>query len=175
MVPQSDTLPTISTITGSDVTITTVNHADGTSYRVFEPAPRLYPWDTRHRRLAAQKSTDRSLQAMTRGELRNPMNDAQLEHGLFDRARQSETWLSQEAETRRWQFFLVVATLSILPFISPIAFWGGFNTALSWHTHGEVDRFSVQQRRILLADMIVSWLVFIAVVVFVLLTYVVHH
>lgn len=171
MVSQSDTRPTISTINGSDVTITTVNNLDGTSYRVFEPAPRLYPWDTRHRRLAAQKSTDRSLQAMTRGELCNPMNDAQLERPLL----KSEAWLSQEAETRRWQFFLVVAILSILPFISPIAFWGGFNTALSWHTHGEVDRFSVRQRRILLAEMIISWLVFIAITVFVIITYVAHH
>lgn len=171
MVSQSDTRPTISTINGSDVTITTVNNLDGTSYRVFEPAPRLYPWDTRHRRLAAQKSTDRSLQAMTRGELRNPMNDAQLERALL----KSEAWLSQEAEMRRWQFFLVVAILSILPFISPIAFWGGFNTALSWHTHGEVDRFSVRQRRILLAEMIISWLVFIAITVFFIITYVVHH
>lgn len=169
MVPQSDTRPTISTINGSDVTITTVNNLDGTSYRVFEPAPRLYPWDTRHRRLAAQKSTDRSLQAMTRGELRNPMNDAQLERGLL----MEEAWLSKEAETCRWQFFLCIAFLSILPFISPIAFFGGFNSALSWHTHGEVDRFSVRQRRILLAEMIVFWLVFIAVVIFVILTYVV--
>lgn len=171
MVPQSDTRPTISTINGSDVTITTVNNLDGTSYRVFEPAPRLYPWDTRHRRLAAQKSTDRSLQAMTRGELRNPMNDAQLERGLL----MEEAWLSKEAETCRWQFFLCIAFLSILPFISPIAFFGGFNSALSWHTHGEVDRFSVRQRRILLAEMIVFWLVFIAVVIFVILTYVVHR
>lgn len=171
MVPQSDTRPTISTINGSDVTITTVSNLDGTSYRVFEPAPRLYPWDTRHRRLAAQRSTDRSLQAMTRGELRNPMNDAQLQRSLLV----EEPWLSNEAATRRWQLFLCIAFLSILPFISPIAFFGGFNTALSWHTHGEVDRFSVRQRRILLVEMIVSWLIFIAVVIFVILTYAVRR
>lgn len=175
MVLDSDTRPTISTINGSDVTITTISHADGSTYRIFDPAPRLYPWDTRHRRLAAQKSTDRSLQAMTRGDLRNPVNDAQFDRGLFDFGRQSETWLSPEAEKCRWQFFLLVAIFSILPFISPIAFCGGFDAALSWHTHGEIDRFSVRQRRILLAELIISWLVFVAIVVFVILTYVTHR
>lgn len=171
MVSESDTRPTISTVNGSDVSVTTINHANGTYYRVFEPAPRLYPWDTRHRRLATQKSTDRSLQAMTRGELLNPMNDAQIQRGIL----RSEAWLSQQAQTHRWQFFLVVAILSILPFISPIAFWGGFNSALSWHTHGEVDQFSVRQRQMLLVEMIVSWLVFIALIIFVVLTYVVQR
>lgn len=171
MVAHSDTRPTISTINGSDVTISTVNNPDGTSYRIFDPPPRLYPWDTRHRRLAAQKSTDRSLQAMTRGDLRNPMNDAQLQQALL----WQEAWLSQDAQKRRWRFFFVVAILSVLPFISPIAFWGGFNSALSWHTHGEVDRFSVRQRRILLAEMIISWLLFVAITVFVIIANVGHR
>lgn len=174
MMPE-DTRPTISTINGSDVTITTITNADGSSYRVFDPAPRLYPWDTRHRCLATQQSTDRSLQAMTRRDIRKPFNETRFERGLFRSAKTSEPWLSQESEKRRWQFFLVVASLSILPFISPIAFFGGFNTALSWHTHGEVDHFSIPQRRVLLAEMVISWLLFVGVVVFIILAFAIHH
>lgn len=70
---------------------------------------------------------------------------------------------------------MIVAIASILPFISPIALGGGFNTALSWHTRGEVDRFSAPQMRFLFLEMVTSMIVVVTVAVFVTLKLALHH
>lgn len=174
LVPGDDTLPTIiSTTTSSELTITTIRQPDGTQYRLFYPAPRLYPWDRLHRRAAAQQSTDRSLQRITG---RSYASLGHMERGaIHRRVYGTEAWLTNNAEARRRSFFLVVALLSIFPFVSPIALCGGFNSALSWHTHGEIDRFSTNQRRCLMVEAIIAFLLFIAIIIFVVIKYALHH
>lgn len=174
LVAGDDTRPTIiSTTTGSDLTITTIREPDGTQYRIFYPAPRLYPWDRIHRRAAAQKSTDRSLQRITGRSYNNLDN---MERGtVYRRVHGTETWLSVNAQARRRSFFIIVALLSLFPFVSPIALCGGFNSALSWHTRGEVDRFSTNQRRCLMVEAILAFLFVIAIIVFVVIKYALHH
>lgn len=173
LVAGDDTRPTIiSTTTGSDLTITTIREPDGTQYRIFYPAPRLYPWDRIHRRTAAQKSTDRSLQRITGRSYNNLDN---MERGtIYRRVHGSGTWLSDNAQARRRSFFLIVALLSLFPFVSPIALCGGFNSALSWHTHGEVDRFSTNQRRCLMVEAIIAFLFVLAIIIFVVIKYALH-
>lgn len=169
-----DTRPTIvSTTTGSDLTITTVCQPDGTQYRIFYPPPRLHPWDRLHRRTAAQKSTDRSLQRITGRSFNNLDN---MERGAVHRRfHGTDVWLSQKAEARRRSFFLIVALLSLFPFVSPIALCGGFNSALSWHTHGEVDRFSTNQRRCLMVEAAIAFLSVIAIITYVVIKYGLHQ
>lgn len=169
LVPGDDTRPTVSTITGSDLTITTIRQQDGTQYRIFSPPPRLYPWDRVHRRNAAHKSTDRSLQRIT-GQVFSRFDNMER-GGVHQRLCDADVWLSAHAQTRRRSFFLIVALLSILPFVSPIALCGGFNSALSWHTRGEVDRFSRNQRRCLMVEAITAFFAVIAIIVFVVIKY----
>lgn len=172
-VPGDDTRPTISTTTGSDLTITTIRQPDGTQYRIFYPSPRLYPWDRLHRRTAAQKSTDRSLQRIT-GQGFNSLDN--MERGaVHRRVHDTDAWLSDNAHARRRSFFFIVALLSIFPFVSPIALCGGFNSALSWHTRGEVDRFSTNQRRCLMVETIIALFSVIAIIVFVVIKYGLHN
>lgn len=174
LIAGDDTRPTIiSTTTGSDLTITTVRQPDGTQYRIFYPAPRLYPWDRLHRRTAAQKSTDRSLQRITGRSYNNLDN---MERGtVHRRVHGTEAWLSDNAQARRRSLFLIVALLSLFPFVSPIALCGGFDSALSWHTHGEVDRFSTNQRRCLMVEAIIAFLFVIAIIIFVVVKYALHN
>ncbi|KAJ0115838.1 hypothetical protein J7T55_004007 [Diaporthe amygdali] len=173
LVAGGDSHPTISTTTGSDLTVTTIRQPDGTQYRIFDPAPRLYPWDRLHRRTAAQKSTDRSLQRIT-GRIFNNLDD--MERGaVYRRVHDTEPWLSDNAKAKRRSLFLIVALLSIFPFVSPIALCGGFNSVLSWHTHGEVDRFSTKQRRCLMIEAIIAFLSVIAIIIFVVIKYALHH
>lgn len=143
------------------MTIHRVNNLDGSRDVVFNPAPHLYPWDWRQRRAAAPKSTDPSLANMTRGRL--PVNEA------------DNPWRSYQEDHRRNAFFLMIAIASVLPFISCIALSGGFNSALSWYTKGELDHFSRGQRRFLLVEMMVSVVILTAVVVFVVLKFAAHH
>lgn len=169
LVSGDETRPTISTATGSDLTITTIRQQDGTQYRIFSPSPRLYPWYRLHRSNAAQKSTDRSLQRIT-GQVFSSLDN--MERGaIHQRLCDADAWLSEHAQTRRRSFFLIVALLSIFPFVSPIALCGGFNSALSWHTHGEVDRFSRNQRRCLMVEAITAFFAVIAIIVFVVVKY----
>ena len=173
LIPGDDTRPTISTTTGSDLTITTIRQPDGRQHRIFYPSPRLYPWDRLHRGTAAQKSTDRSLQRIT-GQGFNSLDN--MERGaVHRRVHDTEAWLSDNAHARRRSFFLIVALLSIFPFVSPIALCGGFNSALSWHTRGEVDRFSTNQRRCLMVEAIIAFFSVIATIVFVVIKYGLHN
>lgn len=174
LIAGDDTRPTIiSTTTGSDLTITTIREPDGTQYRIFYPPPRLHPWDQIHRRTAAQKSTDRSLQRITGRSYYNLDN---MERGtIYRRVHGTEAWLSENADARRRSFFLIVALLSVFPFVSPIALCGGFNSALSWHTHGEISRFSTNQRRCLMVEAIIAFLFVIAIIVFVVIKYALPH
>ncbi|KAG8163388.1 hypothetical protein KVR01_006685 [Diaporthe batatas] len=173
LVPGDDTLPTVSTTTGSDLTITTIRQRDGTQYRIFSPSPLLYPWDRLHRRNAAQKSTDRSLQRIT-GQGFSSLGN--MERGaVHQRLCDADFWLSEDAQARRHSFFLIVALLSIFPFVSPIALCGGFNSALSWHTGGEVDHFSRNQRRFLMVESITALFAVIAIIVFVVIKHGRHH
>lgn len=172
-VPVDDTRPTISTTTGSDLTITTIRQPDGTHYRIFYPPPRLYPWDRLHRRTAAQKSTDRSLQRIT-GQGFDSLDSTErgaVHPGVHD----TEAWLSDNARARRRSFFFVVALLSLFPFVSPIALSGGFNSTLSWHTRGEVNRFSTKQRQCLMVEAIIAFFSVIAIIVFVVIKYGFHN
>lgn len=161
MGAQNDTLPTISTANyGSGQRLHTLMFPDGSRQFRFDPEPRLVPWDQRHRRGLAPQSTDRSLQAIERGQ--------QGRHGLV-RVRysnKSERWFSPEADEKRRVFFLCIACFSVFPFISVIAIFGGFNKALSWITHGEVDRFSKRQHTILMTEAIFGLLGFVALVIF---------
>ncbi|POS73198.1 hypothetical protein DHEL01_v208410 [Diaporthe helianthi] len=169
LVPGDDTRPTISTTTGSDLAITTIRQRDGTRHRVFSPSPRLYPWDRLHHRTAAQKSTDRSLQRIT-GQVFSSLDN--MERGaVHQRVYDADFWLSENAQTRRRSLFFLVALLSIFPFVSPIALCGGFNSALSWHTRGEVDRFSRNQRHCLMVEAIIAFFAVIAIIVFVIIKY----
>ncbi|KAH8766836.1 hypothetical protein F5883DRAFT_671717 [Diaporthe sp. PMI_573] len=173
LIPGDDTRPTISTTTGSDLTITTIHQPDGRQHRIFYPSPRLYPWDRLHRGTAAQKSTDRSLQRIT-GQRFNSLDN--MERGaVHRRVHDTEAWLSDNAHARRRSFFFIVALLSIFPFVSPIALCGGFNSALSWHTRGEVDRFSTNQRRCLMVEAIIAFFFVIATIVFVVIKYGLHN
>ncbi|KAL1882252.1 hypothetical protein Daus18300_000738 [Diaporthe australafricana] len=169
-----DTRPTIiSTTTGSDLTVTTIRQPDGTQYRIFDPVPRLHPWDRIRRRTAAQKSTDRSLQRIT-GRSFNNLDD--MERGAaYRRIRDTESWVSDNAKARRREFFLIVALFSLFPFVSPIALCGGFNSALSWHTRGEVHRFSTKQRQFLMIEAIIAFLSVAAIIIFVVIKYALHH
>lgn len=172
LIVDDDTRPTVSTVTGSDVTITTITNEDGSQYRVFDPAPRLYPWDQRHRRPVTQKSTDQSLQRMARRALNNT---ADMERGIVSRrARDAEHWLSDEAKARRRGFFLIIALLGIFPFVSLLAIAGTLDSALSWHTRGEVDRFSSRQKRVFLAEFIIILMATLATFVFIAIKYSMH-
>lgn len=173
MIAEDDTRPTISTVSGSDVTITTIRNEDGSEYRIFDPVPRLYPWDQRHRRPATQKSTDQSLQRMAHRALNNPRD---MERGVVSRrARETEHWLSDEVKARRRGFFMVVALFGILPFVSMLALAGKLNSALSWHTHGEVDRFTSRQKRFLLAEFLITVMAALGAIIFVAIKYSGHH
>lgn len=168
LIAGDDTRPTISTVTGSDVTITTVQNGDGSQYRVFDPAPRLYPWDHRHRRAATQKSTDQSLQRMAYRGLNNPSD---MERGTVSRrARNTEHWLSDEAQARRRGFFLIMALLGLFPFVSLLAIAGTLDGALSWHTRGEVDHFTTRQKNFLLAEFLIVMMAVFAVVFYIALS-----
>ncbi|ROV89184.1 hypothetical protein VPNG_10208 [Cytospora leucostoma] len=165
LIAADDTRPTISTVTGSDVTITTIHNEDGSQYRVFDPAPRLYPWDHRHRRAATQKSTDKSLQRMAYRGLNNPID---MERGTVSRrARNTEHWLSDEAQARRRGFFLIIALLGLFPFVSLLAIAGTLDGALSWHTRGEVDHFTSRQKSFLLAEFLIMMMAVFAVIFFI--------
>lgn len=154
------------------MTITTITNEDGSQYRIFDPAPRLYPWDQRHRRPATQKSTDQSLQRMAHRALNN-IGD--MERGTMSRrARDAEHWLSDEAKARRRGFFLIIALLGVFPFISLLAISGTLDMALSWHTRGEVDRFSSRQKRFLLAEFIIMLMATLAIFVFIAIKYSMH-
>lgn len=172
MLPQDDTRPTISTVTTSDMTIHTVTQADGSQAYIFDPPPRLQPHGWYQRRGAAPQSTDPSLAQIHLGEQPNPVNDAIVSRR---RRQHHEPSISGLGQQRRRVFFMIIAIASILPFISPIALCGGFNTALQWHTRGEVDRFSPRQTRFLFIEMIASVVVLTAVVVFVVLKFAVHR
>ena len=173
MIAEDDTRPTISTVSGSDVTITTIRNEDGSQYRVFDPAPRLYPWDQRLRRPATQKSTDQSLQRMAQRALNNSHD---MERGVVSqRARDSEHWLSDEAKARRRGFFMVTALFGLFPFISLIALAGILDCALSWHTRGEVDRFTSRQKRFLLAEFLIMLMATLGTFIFVSIKYSSHH
>lgn len=172
LIADDDTRPTISTVTGSDVAITKFTNDNGSLYHVFDPAPRLYPWDQRHRCPVTQKSTDQSLQRMARYALNST---ADMERGTVSRrARDAEHWLSDEAKARRRGFFLIIALLGILPFVSLLAIAGTLDSALSWHTRGEVDRFSLRQKRVFLAEFIIMLLATLAIFVFIAIKYSMH-
>ncbi|KAK7743582.1 hypothetical protein SLS53_004117 [Cytospora paraplurivora] len=165
LIAGDDTRPTVSTVTDSDVTITTIRNEDGSQYRVFDPAPRLYPWDHRHRRAATQKSTDQSLQRMAYRGLNNPSD---MERGTVSRpARNTEHWLSDEAQARRRGFFLIIALLGLFPFFSLLAIAGTLDGALSWHTRGEVDHFTSRQKSFLLAEFLIIMMAIFAVIFFI--------
>lgn len=164
-----ETEPTISTIAESDATTHRLTGAHGSRDFVSDSAPRLYPWDWRQRRAAAPKSTDPSLANITRGRLPIPSNEAVILHP------RDNPWRSAQGEQRRNAFFLMVAVASVLPFISCIALSGGFNSALSWCTQGELDHFSRGQRRFLCAEIMVSLVILTAVVVFIALKFAAQH
>ncbi|KUI70786.1 hypothetical protein VM1G_05976 [Cytospora mali] len=173
LIADDDTRPTVSTVTGSDVTITTIRNEDGSQYHIFDPAPRLFPWDQRHRRPATQKSTDQSLQRMTQRALNNP---TELERGTVSRrARDTEHWLSDEAKARRRGFFMIIALLGIFPFIALLGVAGTLDSALSWHTRGEVDHFSSRQKRFLLAELLIILMATFAVAIFIAIKFSVQH
>lgn len=171
-VSQDDTRLTISTVTASDMTIRTINHADESQARIFNPPPRLRPNGWNLRRFAAPQSTDASLAQIHLGERENPVNDSIIS---YRRHRHHEHSISDLGQKRRRVFFMIIATTPILPFISIVALCGGFNTALQWHTRGEVDHFSPRQMRFLFIEMIASVVVLTAVVVFVVLKFAAHH
>lgn len=127
--------------------MTTVIHKDGTKNYHFDPAPRLARWDEpRHRPTTASRSTDPSLQRIERGEPPNSLNRAEQGWGG------SETRLSEYAEGKRRLFFAGLAVTSVFPFIGVIALCGGFDSSLSWITHGEVDRLTRTQKRWILCE-----------------------
>lgn len=169
---QDNTHPTISTVNASDMTAHELTQMDGSQAHFFEPPPRLHSQGWRQRRCAVPRSTDPSLAQIHRGERYNRVNDPM---NARSRRRGYRYWISAKGEQRRRAFFLIIAIASILPFVSPIALCGGFNTALQWHTNGEIDRFSRRQMRFLFAEMMVSVIVLTAVVVFVVLRFGVHH
>lgn len=164
MATRDNTRPTISTIDESGQLIHTVTYPNGSRSYVFEPEAHLVPWNQRHRRGLAPRSTDRSLQQIQRGQRGQPG---------YDRRRyssdSSDRWISREADEKRRAFFLYTALLSILPFISIIALCGGFNAALSWSTHGEVHRFSKRQMNILLLEALVGMITWVSLTVFIIL------
>lgn len=164
MTTQDSTRPTISTVDDSGQLIRTFTYLGGSRSYMFDPEPRLVPWDQRHRRGLAQQSTDRSLQHIQRSH--------RGQQGI-DRVRysddSSERWLSRDADEKRRVFFLYTAVLSIFPFISIIALCGGFNAALSWTTHGEVHRFSKRQMNFLMLEAIFGLITWISIIVFVVL------
>lgn len=174
MLTRNETGPTISTITASDMTIHTITQADGSQAHIFDPPPRLRPhgWDQHY--AAAPRSTDPSLTQIHFGERSRSVNDAAFFH-RYRRPRQQEPSISDVGQQRRHAFFLIIAVASTLPFISLIALCGGFNTALQWHTRGEVGCFSPRQMRFLFFEMIASVVVITAVVVYVILKFAVHH
>lgn len=172
MITQDDTHPTVSTVNTSDMTIHTLTQMDGSRAHFFDPPPRLHPRGWYQRRCAAPQSTDPSLAQIHRGERPNPVNDAMTSRS---RRQTDHFWISDKGEQRRRAFFLIIAIASILPFISPIALCGGFDTALQWHTKGEADRFTRRQMRFLFVEMMVSVIVLTAVVVFVVLRFGAHH
>lgn len=172
LLSQGDSRPTISTITASDMTTHTITQADGSQAFIFDPPPRLHPSGWHLRRHAAPQSTDPSLAQIHLGERADSANHAVISHRHHQYHGHSISDLGQQ---RRRVFFMIIAMISVLPFISPIALCGGFNTALQWHTRGEVDRFSPRQTRFLFIEMIASVIVFTAVVVFVVLKFAAHH
>lgn len=167
MASRDDTRPTISTIDESGQLIHTVTYPNGSRLYMFEPEAHLVPWDQRHRRGLAPRSTDRSLQHIISVE-----RDQRGQRGT-DRRRyssdSSDRWISREADDKRRAFFLYTAFFSILPFISVIALCGGFNAALSWSTHGEVHRFSKRQMNFLLLEALVGMITWVSLTVFIIL------
>lgn len=160
MFAQNNTHPTISTANdNSGQIVHTFTYADGTRSFLFDPEPRLVPWDQRHRRGLAAWSTDRTLQDIERG---------QQGRGLVRvlHSDKSEHWFSPEADGKRRVFFLYTAFFSVFPFIALVALCGGFNTALSWTTHGEVNRFSRRQTNVLMLEAIAGLIAWISLIIF---------
>lgn len=78
----------------------------------------------------------------------------------------AEQWYSPEADEKRRVFFLYTACLSVFPFIALIALCGGFNTALSWATHGEVNHFSKRQTNVLMLEATLGMIAWASLIVF---------
>lgn len=170
MASRDDTRPTISTIDESGQLIHTVTYPNRSRSYMFEPEAHLVPWDQRHRRGLAPRSTDRSLQqiiSVERGERgERGLRGTDRRHYSSD---SSDRWISRDADEKRRAFFLYTAFFSILPFISVIALCGGFNAALSWSTHGEVHRFSKRQMNFLLLEALVGMITWVSLTVFIIL------
>ncbi|KAF3023500.1 hypothetical protein E8E14_006426 [Neopestalotiopsis sp. 37M] len=58
-------------------------------------------------------------------------------------------FVSNSGRLRSKVIFCVVVSLSILPFVTLLALYGCFDSCLASLTHGEVNRFNYQQRKIL--------------------------
>ncbi|KAK3328934.1 hypothetical protein B0H66DRAFT_7269 [Apodospora peruviana] len=74
--------------------------------------------------------------------------------------------LSWEARRRRQFYYYLICVLCILPFFAVLAYFGAFDSALSWLTKGETGRLNRRQRRnILVLAVVISVLWFCVVVV----------
>jgi hypothetical protein len=81
------------------------------------------------------------------------------------------------AEGRQRQnlvFAVAVVTTVIFPIAGLFALLGKFDSAISWHTHGELHALSFQQRRILKQQLLLELVLYPALVIGLAVYYSVH-
>ncbi len=112
------------------------NYQDGTPRYIFNSPPRLVPRDKRdaYRAAAARGADLHQIAAMEQG---NPF-------GLPT----DDAYISWEARKRRQGYYYLLCILMVFfPFISPLAYRGTFDPALSWYTRGETTSLTPRQKR----------------------------
>jgi hypothetical protein len=102
--------------------------------------PRLYSLDRRRRR----RGMDPDLQALANVEAGLPLIP--------------NLYTSYQARNRQRAWFVLMALISIFPFISVLVYREKFDPALSWYTKGEIDSLTPMQKQIIKAIMITGFI-----------------
>jgi hypothetical protein len=82
---------------------------------------------------------------------RHQSNNPGQAHGInWDDDPHGDDYLSPEARQQRWVYFFFMCGLLILPFFFPLIYRGVLDPLLVYLTHGEAERLSRKQRKIIL-------------------------
>ncbi len=121
-----------------------INYQDGTHRHIFNSPPRLVSRDKRDAYRAAAAARGVDLYEIASMERRiNAM-----EHGNPFGLPTDDAYISWEARKRRQGYYYLLCILMVFfPFISPLAYRGTFDPALSWYTRGETTSLTPRQKR----------------------------